>query len=254
MRLTCLRCGHQAELASAGAGIARTCVCGSALRNPGVIDTGIKPSERLAERLRYRAFRAAGVVTNLGGFALCLTLLGALCFPLALAGAVLGAYVAFGLRAPLARYSGRRLALWAWVLGTLIFVGESWFAWRWLAERRLHRQATLQAGAVHDLRRLMREQTRLHAEHDRYGGFAELAFASSLGTYTIYLSASEVYPAQGGMLPRITDLPADIHPMLSPDAFTAVAVRNLDDDAELDIWTLQSDGTIAHPHDDLARE
>ena len=69
VRLTCLKCGHQFELAvnGGGTGLRVNCVCGQDYSYPEVVNTGIRPNERAAERSRSRAFRAAGLVKNIGG-------------------------------------------------------------------------------------------------------------------------------------------------------------------------------------------
>src|SRR5262245_58162807 len=123
--MTCLRCGHQSELATGGAAAGRlTCACGADYSLPDVRPTGTAPSERLAERSRSKAFRAAGVVKNVGGFALGIALLGILFFPLGLLGAIIGVYCLTMLRGPIGRYSGRRWAIVAVGIGTATFAIE----------------------------------------------------------------------------------------------------------------------------------
>jgi hypothetical protein len=46
MRLTCLKCGHQVELATGPQSVRSSCVCGQDYTNPEVINTGTRPNER----------------------------------------------------------------------------------------------------------------------------------------------------------------------------------------------------------------
>ena len=78
MRLTCLKCGHQTEVATDLRGVRVSCVCGYDHTYPEVINTGTCPSNKAAERSRLRAFRAAGLTKNFGGFALGISILGIL--------------------------------------------------------------------------------------------------------------------------------------------------------------------------------
>mgnify|MGYP001129729865 CR=1 FL=1 len=106
MRLTCLKCGHQMELGSDPQTMRLKCVCGQDYSYPNVCNTGTCPNDYAAERSRSKAFRAAGVVKNFGGFALGVSLLGILFFPIGLLGVAIGVYVLAMLRGPTGRYSG----------------------------------------------------------------------------------------------------------------------------------------------------
>lgn len=254
MRLTCLRCGHQTELATAPAGMRVACTCGQEYSYPEVHNTGIRPSERAAERSRSRAFRAAGLVKNIGGFAFGLAALGILFFPLGLAGAALGLYVLTMLRGPVGRYSGRHAAMGAVALGTLVFALGAGFTYSWVQGRRQARIDTLQQSASEDLRALLRAERLFRAGSDTYGTFKELRFTPTHGRYTLYLGADDYLPGKRGGEAIADPLPPDLQPSVSEDAFTAVAVANLDDDPELDVWALQHTGEMQHVQDDDARE
>ena len=76
MRLTCLKCGHQFQVSVVDAQLEGYgyCLCGTEHVFPDVITPGIFPSDRAAEISRTRAFRAARVVKDIGGWAFKLTL------------------------------------------------------------------------------------------------------------------------------------------------------------------------------------
>ena len=250
MRLTCLKCGYQMELAYGNGTASGACICGQEYVYPQVVDTGTKPNARAAERSRYRAFRAAGLVKNIGGFALGIVCLGILCFPMAIIGAAVGLYVLTMVRGPVGRYSGRTQAAWAVVLGISIFVGEGMFFMSWLKERRHDEISNIQATANDDLRELLRAERLYRATHDTFGTFQDFHFQPRYGLYTIYLSPTDVTAAIRNDQ-QITDpLPQALHPLVDENSFLAVAVANLDNDEDLDIWTLTANGDIVHEHDD----
>ena len=253
MRVTCLKCGHQVELARPARGAmpaAGTCICGQNYVYPRLVDTGVRPNERAAERSRFRAFRAAGVVRNVGGFALGLALLGILFFPLALAGAAVGLYCITMLRGPVGRYSGRQAALWAVLMGVIVFVAEGAFFLSWWEENRRTEQTNIQNTASDDLRGLLRAERIYHATHDTYVPLDKLDFQPQYGQYTLYLGPEDAMPAVRDQHQVVDPLPADLAPWVKKDGFLAVAVGNLDDDTALDVWTLMSDGTIEHVAND----
>ncbi len=250
MRLTCLKCGHQFELVAAPADLRLTCTCGNEYTYPEVIDTGIRPNERAAERSRSRAFRAAGLVKNVGGFALGLAGLGILFFPLGLAGAALGIYVLTMLRGPVGRYSGRRSAMAALGLGSVVFVVGLAFSYSWVQARRADRIRALQQSASEDLRALLRAERLYRASTDTYGTFKELRFTPQHGYYTLYLGPDDLLPGKRKGETVIDKLPADLQPSVSESSFLAVAIANVDDDPDLDVWTLDDTGRIEHVQDD----
>ncbi len=255
MRVTCLKCGHQVELARPARGampVTGTCVCGQNYVYPRLVDTGVRPNERAAERSRFRAFRAAGVVRNVGGFALGLALLGILFFPLALAGAAVGLYCVTMLRGPVGRYSGRQAALWAVLMGVVVFVAEGAFFVSWWEESRRVEQANVQNSASDDLRALLRAERIYHATHDMYASLHALDYRPQFGEYTLYLAPDDFIPAVRDQHEVVDPLPPDLTPWLKKDGFLVVAVANLDDDAALDVWTLTSDGVIEHAANDTA--
>lgn len=252
MRLTCLRCGHQVEVAPAAASVRVNCTCGVEYTYPEVHNTGIRPSERAAERSRSRAFRAAGLVKNVGGFALGLSALGILFFPLGIAGAALGVYTITMLRGPVGRYSGRQAALGAVLLGSTVFVLGFMFTYSWMETRRAARVATLQSGVSEDLRALLRAERLYRAGRDTYGTLKELRFQPPHGQYTIYLAPDDYLPATRDKATLTDPLPPELQPALAETAFTAVAIGNLDDDPDLDVWTVNDAGQIEHVKDDAA--
>ena len=250
MRFTCLKCGHQFEPAL-GAGQARTvCVCGHEYTSPNVVDTGVRPNSQAADKLRGRAFRAAGVVKNFGGFALGIALLGVLFFPLALVGAGIGIYVLTMLRGAVRRYSGRPQAIFAVVFGVLIFFIEGALWMRWLDNRRHAAMVEFQDGAREDLKRLLRAERLYRAENQTYGSFDQFSFRPSSGRYTIYLSADDFIAATRDGETITDPLPTGLTPNYSVDTFTAVAVANIDRDEKLDVWVLTHDKAPRHLSDD----
>ncbi len=239
------------ELAASGPRVGTICTCGTEITYPEVYNTGVRPNERAAERLRYRAFRAAGLVKNIGGFALGLALLGIIFFPLALAGATVGIYVLTMVRGPLGRYSGRQHAMIAIGVGTLVFVAEGSVLWSFLAQRRAERLSAMQASGADDLRTLLRTERLYRAAQDRFGTLKESHFVPRIGAYTIYLSPDE-YVAAVRDGETVTDpLPADFWPRVTNEAFTAVAVANLDGDADLDVWVVTEAGEVKHVANDV---
>jgi len=182
VRHTCLKCGHQTELALGPANIRVNCVCGQDYTYPEVWNTGIRPNERAAERSRSRAFRAAGLVKNIGGFAFGLALLAILFFPLGVVAAGLGIYVLTMLRGPVARYSGRNAAMAAVGIGVGVFLIEGSVAWSWIEARRLMEMRALQSSASEDLRALLRAERLFRAGSDTYGTFKSSASARSTAT------------------------------------------------------------------------
>lgn len=250
MRLTCLKCGNQMEVGIGGPAVALVCTCGTEISCPEVLNTGVLPNERAAERSRYKAFRAAGVVKNMGAFALGLSLLGLVFFPLGLVGASVGIYVLTMMRGPLGRYSGRRSAVAAIAVGVGAFVGEGALALRWLEAKRLEKIAAMQTAAADDLRALLRTQRLYRAAQDRYGTFKEFRFQPRHGAYTIYLAPDDWVAAKRGEETFTDPLPPEWVPGVSDDAFTAIAVANLDSDADLDVWLLTERGEVRHVRDD----
>ncbi len=239
------------ELAASGPRIGTICTCGTEITYPEVYNTGVRPNERAAERLRYRAFRAAGLVKNIGGFALGLALLGIIFFPLALVGAIVGIYVLTMVRGPLGRYSGRQQAIIAIGIGTFVFAAEGSVLWSFLAQRRAERLSAMQASGADDLRTLLRTERLFRAAQDRYGSLKESHYQPRGGAYTVYLSPDEYVPAvRDGE--TITDpLPTDLWPRVTKEGFTAVAVANLDSDADLDVWVVTEAGEVKHLANDL---
>ncbi len=244
MRLTCLKCGYQIELAGFAAGARVTCSCGEDYTCPEVHDTGVRPSARAAEQSRSRAFRAAGLVRNFGGFALALACFGILFFPLAIAGVVLGAYVLVVLRGPVGRYSGRRSAIIAVALGSVVAVTGITLTCSWVEQRREQRLADLRQTASEDLRALLRAERLFRAGHDTFGTFKEFRFTPPHGQYTIYLSDDDVISAVRDDRTITDPLPSGANPAVSEDAFTAVAVASIYGDERLDVWVIDDSGHL----------
>lgn len=217
---------------------------------------GVQPSLRAAEQLRARAFRAAGLVRNVGGLALFVAICGFVIFPLGFLGAALGLWVILSLKGPIGRYSGRTAAIWAVVLGMSGFLGEGFLCWQWLQQRQQANVEELQVAVREDLRDLLRAQRLYHATTEHFGTFSQLHFKPRHGQYTLYLTSSDLLPAHRKQQPIVDKLPTDLPevytPNVVPHAFVAVAVANLDEDPDLDIWAINQEGNIAHVRSDAA--
>lgn len=233
-----------------GAALAIQCTCGTSLAPPEVVDTGIRPSERLAEKLRFKAFRAAGLVRNVGGFALGCSLLGILFFPLGIVGALVGTYVLTMIRGPLGRYSGRRQAILAIAIGVSAFFIEGAIAISYVEHRAAKRVELFQTSVTDDLRALLRTQRLYFASYDAFGTFKDFRYVPRHGLYTLYLGPTDTIAAMRDKRAIVDPLPANFAPHVKKRSFMAVAVANLDDDPDFDVWTLDDKGEIIHAHDD----
>lgn len=251
MRLTCLKCGQQYELDSDPDSGPGNCICGAPLEPMRNILFAVEPDRRAAKRSREKAFRAAGISRNVGAYALGISLLGLLFFPLGLVGAGIGVYCLLLIKGPLAAYSGRRSAAAGVVLGIAIFVAEGMALMSLLESHETNRLVALQLGVAHDLKSLRRAEVLYHASRDGYGGFDDFSFEPTVRGHTIFLGKQDLLPAKrNGVL--ITDpLPLGIVPGVGAENFTAVAVANLDDDPALDVWLMTATGEPLHLADDL---
>ncbi len=249
MRVTCLKCGSQYDVEYDTSSVAVNCECGPSISYPEVHDAGVVPSERAAERLRYRAFHSAGLVRNIGVVALTVSAISILFFPLAVVGIGIGLYTLLGTRGPLKRYVGRQQATAAIALGLVVFLVEGSLAIRWMEQRRIRRVNDLQASVKDDLRGLLRTQRLYRAAQDHYGGFRDFpgrGFQPINGHYTIYLGPDDFMAAVRDNEEHQDEWIGAIAPGVSADAFTAIAVANLDDDPEMDVWMLTHAGEQTH--------
>lgn len=253
MRVTCLKCGSQFEVAHNTSSTEVNCECGPEFRYPEVQYAGVQPSQSAAERLRYRAFHSAGLVSNSGMTALYMSAISVLVFPIALLGIGVGLYTLVVKRGPLGRYVGRRQAGLAVVLGVVVFCAEGALLLSFLKDLEVKRIASLQESIRDDLRGLLRTQRLYRAAKDRYGLFRDFpheGFQPMHGHYTIYLDADDFIPASRDGVSVIDALSGPIVPEVSDHAFTAIAVANLDSDPHLDVWLLNHEGEQFHIVDD----
>jgi hypothetical protein len=252
MILTCLRCGKQFKY-DHPVSAAIACECGAQIAVPAVFDTGVRPNQRSADRLRYKAFVAAGIVSNVGAIALGLAVLGFIFPPFALGAIGVAVYLLITKRGALGRWSGRTLALVALALGIFELVAGTYLFTSWLSMRQVERIATLQEGATEDLRALVRAERGFFAANEQYGSSGELRFKPPRGTYTIFLAPNDrVDPAEDGceLAALPVDLPAGLEVGVSTDGFTAVALCNLDQDETLDVWVITHQNNPVHFRDD----
>lgn len=250
MRLTCLTCGHQFDVQGKAADKGIQCVCGAQHVCPEVVDTGTCPNEKAAERSRAKAFRAAGLSKNVGGFALWLSLIGIVLFPIGLVGALLGLYVLVGLKGSIRRYSGPITAMIATGVGLIIFFGEGLLVLHWIEARSQERIATAQAGVADDLKTLLRAQRLYRVSNETYGTFQDFRFKPIYGKYTYYLRPDSLVEAKRDGETIADPIPQGLLADVDKDAFTALAVANLDRDEFLDVWQLTHGGSIVHLADD----
>jgi len=253
MRLTCLKCGQQIELSSWEARNEpyTYCVCATEHVIPHVSGPSTFPNERAAVATRTRAFRAAGIAKNTGRVALSVSLAGSLLFPLSLLGIGMGTFVHAGLPEQLRIHSGFRQALGAIITGVLILVLQVWFLVGWFEDRSSLETGLIQEMAREELTKLHRVQMRFLDEHGRYANFSELDFNPIYGRYTIYLGHNDYVGARDDNGEIVHPLPFDYVPAVRADSFRAVAVNNLDEDSELDIWVIEDSGRLVHEVDDL---
>jgi len=255
MRLTCLKCGHQFQVSVVDAQLEGYgyCLCGTEHVFPDVITPGIFPSDRAAEISRTRAFRAARVVKDIGGWALKLTLFGIVGVGLAPLGALLGLYVVLGLPKAVRPYSGYRSALVAIGVGLFVTVSQIYVAQRVMVRADAKDVTFARSTVEEELHRLHGLQAKFFEEHGRYGGFAELNYVSSFGQQTIYMSLTDVSLADDEAS-REVRLPSKFVPYVDKDSFKAFAVMDLDEDPQADVWSIDHHGNLAHELDDLRDE
>lgn len=253
MRVTCLKCGSQYDVAYDTSSTTVNCECGPSFTYPEVHYTGVQPSERAAERLRYRAFHSAGLVRDIGTIALTVSAVSIIFFPLAIVGIGVGLYTLLAKRGPLGRYVGRSQAAAAVALGLVVFCAEGALLLDVLEKRRARRVVTLQTSIRDDLRGLLRTQRLFRAAQDRYGRFDDFpgrGFRPVSGYYTIYLGRDDFVVASRDGAKIQDDLPSGFSPGVSDDAFTAIAVANIDSDPDVDVWMLNHSGEQVHLADD----
>ena len=112
-------------------------------------------------------------------------------------------------------------------------------------------------------------QTSYLGEHDRYGTFAEIAWApiGSSQRYTYYSGSGatggtsgdtdRVIPpppttAAGAWPGGVTAVGQTVPTTTSPGQFTAGAVGNVDTDSSIDIWIMTEQRTLSNVSDDVA--
>ena len=255
MRLTCLKCGHQFQVSVVDAQLEGYgyCLCGTEHVFPDVITPGIFPSDRAAEISRTRAFRAARVVKDIGGWALRLTLFGIVGVGLAPLGAILGLYVVLGMPRAVRPYSGYRSTLGAIGVGIFVTIAQVYLA-QHLITRSDARDVTFARSTVgEELTRLHELQQEFFKIHGRFGGFTELNFEQEYGQQTIYMSLTDVSLADD-QRSRDVRLPSKFIPYVDNESFKAFAVMDLDSDPQADVWSIDHHGNLAHELDDLRDE
>ncbi len=104
-----------------------------------------------------------------------------------------------------------------------------------------------QQDAVENLRVICKAELDYYQKNKRYtDSFSELGFTPS-GSYTYYLGKSVINSGGGKAYP----LPASVQTYVNDSGFKAVAVSNLDEDPDLDLWTVDEKGVITNVFNDF---
>ena len=104
-----------------------------------------------------------------------------------------------------------------------------------------------QLEAVGNLREIYTAERGYFQKNRRYtDSFTELGY-SPTGSYTYYLGRSVQEGSAGGTYP----LPGSVQTYASETGFKAAAVSNLDDDADMDVWTVDQSGVIMNVFNDF---
>lgn len=117
---------------------------------------------------------------------------------------------------------------------------------------RAYQAEARQAEAETSLGAVFVSEIAFFGEHDRYGlTFAEISWAPEPGhVYAYFLADDVIQPEQGGPY----SLPAGVKTYVNEEGFQAVAVANLDDDAQLDVWAVNQDKELVHVRDDAGKQ
>jgi len=104
-----------------------------------------------------------------------------------------------------------------------------------------------QHDAVENLRVICKSELDYFQKNKRYtDSFSELGFIPS-GSYSYYLGKSVINSNGNNAYP----LPASVQSYANDTGFKAVAVSNLDEDPDLDLWTVDEKGVITNVFNDF---
>ncbi len=94
-------------------------------------------------------------------------------------------------------------------------------------------------------------QTAYFGEFDCYSmSFDDMFWGHDWGTrYAYFIDGDSIQPDLGGPY----QLPSWIYPATGPTSFTVVAVGNIDCDATLDVWTINSQRLLVHHVNDITQ-
>ena len=105
----------------------------------------------------------------------------------------------------------------------------------------------LQSEARKELPRLYREQAKYHDRHGKYArSFDELGYRPALKQYSITFNKDYIK----GEGPRAQEMPDHYKLIFKKSRWNAFASSNLDSDADVDVWMIDSDGTLYHLQND----
>lgn len=248
MRLTCIHCGRQFEQNISQPLVEHTCDCGRGIVFPPARETGVRPSYRAAQKLRFRAFLAAGIVNNYAHYALVFAL-AALVFPPFFIVSLIFSIMSLATPAgTLASYSGHKKALIA------VFVGlfcAALSTGTFLSVAQDHRDTLRrqwQVTAAMDLKDLRYAQLTYKDQTGGFGSLGNLALQLN-GFYTLCLGRGQRKLANPRKITPVEECPTGS--FVESDKFLALAITNLDSDTDLDIWSIDQDGNINHVKNDL---
>ncbi len=248
MKLTCLHCGKQLELATGTANGAVVCDCTRNITIPNLKKTAIRPNARAAERALRRAFLSAGMINNRWQIALFLAVATIFVPPLAIASIAVAIAVLRDKAGSLARYAGHRQALIAIFLAIFNAILSLSGAYYFYNDQVMKNRQYVQKSAARDLRALAASENSFYSSHGHFGTFDEISFMAPEGLYTLCL-ADEIKKPRSALLKTVNNCPDES--LLEDDHFTAVAVANLDGDDTLDIWAVNEDGVVTNLQNDL---
>ena len=92
-------------------------------------------------------------------------------------------------------------------------------------------------------------QVEYYSDFDRYGrNFYEIGWEAEEKTQYAYFLADDILqPEVGGPY----QLPSEVETYVTDEEFVAVAVGNIDEDDELDVWTIDQDKNLVNVIDDV---
>jgi hypothetical protein len=134
-----------------------------------------------------------------------------------------------------------------WVFASLASLGAAW-----VPSYSKYNVKSKQAEARAQLMSLYTAQSEHFAATKKYcRTFKECAFAAELSSYTLYMTPTETLtpPDEIGFQADVKKQAlarVNVKPHVEKKRFLAAAVANLDEDGDVDIWTVDETGNIVH--------